>query len=914
MTTKNNFEYLGAKFYKCALQVNPWAYSQRHHKANQECSGEEEYNTDILNQCQKNKIKVVGLADHNDVNSSAELRKLLENNDITVFPGFEIESSEGIHMVCLYHEKTQLNDLQHYLRELLSNNSEKLQSNHNIASSMSCHDIASKVLNKQKGFWYAAHMTGKNGILRLARGGNNHKELWQNSLLLIAGQIPGTVADMDIPQDGKNKTAEYKKIIENKNPDYKRDRAIVIINAKDVSVPSMLEEKSASVQIKMTTPGMESFLDAFYDPKSRVRLNYDMKESHHSKILSISWEGGSFFKETNLTFSENLNAVIGGHGAGKSTLLESIRYALNMPPKQNEVKKKYERLCDSNLHGAKVTIKIWSAAQLGNIFTISRRFGMSPEVVKDDTGEVTPFLPTDILPKIEIYSQSEILRIAEDEQAQYHLLDRFLPDQNDYHSKINELKKRLAENREKLMKITTKKDILESELNQLAALKEKIKVYKKIGIEEKLKKLEVLDKEKIITGGVDKQIQEVAEWVNNYDDIFDMNFISANTIKDLPNEGFIQSMSTALQKLQQTCDSSLLKIKENISLCREEVNESKVAIQKQHNMATDEVQSALAKLQSHAGRDGREISGEAKKLVTRISIIENKKPEVKSITTLVEKIKQERRNILKEYTDTAYDNTQKLKYAIEKINNGDLNGKVKINLVDAHEKSALKDFLMTIENIGKHAIKWVDHSKSVFPTELASIIKKKGKEGLLERYKAFGLTDNSAEKIATACHEGSEMLLKLEEVEITDKIDIQLNTAHDKEQPNYHSLEGLSTGQQCTAILNIILLENKDPLIMDQPEDNLDNSFIAERIVKDLRNCKDNRQFIFATHNANIPIFGDAELILVIESDTTKEKILKERIGSVDKPAVREAAARILDGGREAFYMRQHKYGFDHDD
>ena len=914
MTTKNNLEYLGAKFYKCALQVNPWAYTQRHPKGNQECQYEEQYNTNILDQCQKNKIKVVGLADHNDVNSSAELRKLLEHNDITVFPGFEVESSEGIHMVCLYHEKTRLNDLEHYLRELLSSNYGKSQSNHNIASSRSCHDIADKILNKQKGFWYAAHMTGKNGILRLTGSGNNHKELWKKSHLVIAGQIPGTLEDMEVSQDGKSKTTDYKKIIENKNPDYKRDRMIVIINAKDVSVPSMLEDKSASVQIKMTTPGMESFLDAFYDPKSRVRLNYHMKESHHSKILSISWEGESFFEETNLTFSENLNAVIGGHGAGKSTLLESIRYVLNMPPKQNEVKKKYERLCDSNLHGAKVTIKIKSAAQLGNIFTVSRRFGMSPEVVKDDTGEVTPFLPTDILPKIEIYSQSEILRIAEDEHAQYHLLDRFLPDQSGHHSKINELKKRLAENREKLVKITEEKDILESELNQLPALKEEIKVYKKIGIEEKLKKLEVLGKEKIIIGGVDKQIQEVTELVGNYDDIFDMNFISANTIKDLPNEDLIQSMSNALQKLQQTCDSNLSKIKESISLCREEVNKSKVAIQQQHNMATDEVQNALAKLQSHAGRDGREISGEAKKLVSRISIIEDKKPQLKSITNLIEKIKQERRNILKEYTDAAYDNTRKLNYAINKINNGDLNGKVKINLIDACEKSALKFFLMTIEGIGEHAIKWVDNSKNVFPTELASIIKEKGKEGLLERYKTSGLTDGSAEKIATACCEGSEALLKLEEVEITDKIDIQLNTAHDKEQPNYHSLQGLSTGQQCTAILNIILLENKDPLIMDQPEDNLDNSFIAERIVKDLRNCKDNRQFIFATHNANIPIFGDAELILVIESDADKEKILKEKIGSVDKPAVREAAARILDGGREAFYMRQHKYGFDHDD
>jgi ABC-type lipoprotein export system ATPase subunit len=57
----------------------------------------------------------------------------------------------------------------------------------------------------------------------------------------------------------------------------------------------------------------------------------------------------------------------------------------------------------------------------------------------------------------------------------------------------------------------------------------------------------------------------------------------------------------------------------------------------------------------------------------------------------------------------------------------------------------------------------------------------------------------------------------------------------------------------------MLLLDNSDPLLMDQPEDNLDNAFIAEWIVTELRNAKSSRQFLFATHNANIPVFGDAE-------------------------------------------------------
>ena len=116
---ETNPEYLGARFYKCALQVNPWAYTQRHQKPSQNCKDEDDYNAKILAQCQENKIRVVGLADHNNVESSNNLRAILENGGITVFPGFEIESSGGIHMVCLYSEDTSEDDLKHYLATLL---------------------------------------------------------------------------------------------------------------------------------------------------------------------------------------------------------------------------------------------------------------------------------------------------------------------------------------------------------------------------------------------------------------------------------------------------------------------------------------------------------------------------------------------------------------------------------------------------------------------------------------------------------------------------------------------------------------------------------------------------------------------------------------------------------------------------
>jgi ABC-type lipoprotein export system ATPase subunit len=124
---------------------------------------------------------------------------------------------------------------------------------------------------------------------------------------------------------------------------------------------------------------------------------------------------------------------------------------------------------------------------------------------------------------------------------------------------------------------------------------------------------------------------------------------------------------------------------------------------------------------------------------------------------------------------------------------------------------------------------------------------------------------------------------------------------------NYREVSKLSTGQQCTAILHLSLLDSPDPLIIDQPEDNLDNAFIADHIVNELRMSKTKRQFVFATHNANIPVFGDAEWIGVLHEEEGRSKLLAS--GSIDAPDVKEFAANILEGGREAFNHRREKYG-----
>jgi hypothetical protein len=99
-------------------------------------------------------------------------------------------------------------------------------------------------------------------------------------------------------------------------------------------------------------------------------------------------------------------------------------------------------------------------------------------------------------------------------------------------------------------------------------------------------------------------------------------------------------------------------------------------------------------------------------------------------------------------------------------------------------------------------------------------------------------------------------------------------------------------------------------LIIDQPEDNLDNAFIAENIVSELRRQKEARQFIFSTHNANIPVFGDAEWIGVMEIENGESVLKDENIGSIDNENLRPKIENILEGGKYAFETRRLKYNY----
>lgn len=175
----------------------------------------------------------------------------------------------------------------------------------------------------------------------------------------------------------------------------------------------------------------------------------------------------------------------------------------------------------------------------------------------------------------------------------------------------------------------------------------------------------------------------------------------------------------------------------------------------------------------------------------------------------------------------------------------------------------------------------------------------------------FGVPSSQADRLAQAA---PEVLMKIEELDLPPTTSIESNLAPESWAPMWTPLEHLSTSQKATAVLLLLLLESDAPLVVDQPEDALDNRFITEGVVPKLREEKRRRQFVFATHNANLPVLGDAELIVGLqpsgEAAQGHAEIPSAYIGSIDARSVREFVGEVLEGGKEAFEMRRLKYGF----
>ena len=884
--------YTKAEFWKCALQVNPATYSAEFRKTVLAPTPPEvdEYNKALLQIALEHNIKVLGIADHGNVDSIEAIRNVMTPHGIIVFPGFEITTTEKMHFVCLFAEETTTDELHRYLGSLgLTKPEEKVW-----PSNLSGLQLLQKV-EELGGFAYAAHCTDENGILK-----QKCHHVWLNPLLKAA-QIPATLDSL------KNDAGNgYRQILLNKEPAYKRERPVALINAKDVEKPEDLALPTASCLIRMTTPCFLSFKEAFQDPESRVRLNSEVAEQYYSYLERVHVTGG-YLNGLDIVFSKHLNAVIGGRGTGKSTLLECIRYVLEMQPIGKEAKEQHQKIIKENLGKEKalVELTIRSSHMHGKQFTLARRYGEST-LVKDEEGTPSHFTPLDLLPNIEIYGQNEIFEIAKNTETQRQLLHRFLEDKHTAHEKyIYEVGQKLAENRRSILETIKRTASIEDKVALLPKLEEQVVQFKSLGIEDKLKIVPLLETEKNLLLRAQKEGPRLEQSLQAVqDNLPDTAFLSEAALEKLPHVEILRKMRTVLDALHHETKLILQNWKEQYSLFA--VNFTDLERELQDLMQTDEMalEEIFKNLPACEGKSGKAIGLEFQKLVKDIETIRPQKTTLEHQHTLLQELRRQRATMLGDLSRNQAIRSAGFSEKLKTLNKK-LEGKLRLTLATEADRSPIIEFISQcgLKDVGSKRLDWIKTADDFSPVKLAQVIHK-GSEALQKEQ--WGMTPFVADALVKL---NEEQTLLLEEIILDDTVAIELNTAHEG-APYFKVLTNLSTGQQCTAILHLLLLQNLDPLVMDQPEDNLDNAFIAERIVRELRNAKIARQFLFATHNANIPVFGDAEWIGVLTASEDRAAMPPDAQGAIDSPHVKAQAAEILEGGQTAFNQRKDKYGF----
>lgn len=314
------------------------------------------------------------------------------------------------------------------------------------------------------------------------------------------------------------------------------------------------------------------------------------------------------------------------------------------------------------------------------------------------------------------------------------------------------------------------------------------------------------------------------------------------------------------------------------------------------NNKESEFSKLISKIEGIQDKTNIEVVEEYRNLV---SIVESSRPNKEKEEILLSRkteLLENRKSILEKCKEANSNYARDLEKKVAKINKNKFDNKIKVTAFPIQNKEKLITKLKKIEGIGDKSITGISEFDGFDCITFIENIKKRPTE-LSEIY---SITSNTASKILTM---DENSLYEIEEMQLDDITEVSLNV-----NGTFKNMRNLSKGQQCTALLNVLLVENTDPLIIDQPEDNLDNSYIAESFVDSIRKFKSDRQYIFATHNANIPVFGDAELIVTLNEEDGKGKIIDNGIGSIDSNNVKQHVIKLLEGGKEAFEIREKKY------
>ena len=874
-----------SQWVRCALQVNPYAYGVRH-GVKTDFTDEASYNTALVRALDHAGVELIAVTDHFRVADSATLLAATREAGIVALPAFEASTVEGLHFLVIFDEAATLGDVERCIGKC-DVKDVGTPSPHSGISALDLLDLCAEL----RAACIAAHVTQDNGLLKHATG-QARLAIWQAANLLAVA-IPGAIKD--VPE-------KHRMILTNSDSNYARPQLPAIINAGDISSPAAVGNAGTSCRLRMSSPSQAALRHALLDAQSRVRLDSDPPRPPRPSLVAVHWDGGLLDGET-IPLAEELNVLIGAPGAGKSTVLESLRAAFELKPSSPRALEDHEGILEKVLrNGTTISVVIDHPLPTPMRYIIERRLPNPASVRIADDWKVSDRSVTDLAPIPEIYGQHEIADLAADAARRTELLHRFVGHKAARETDRDSVVARLEQSRSRTDVAASAVEDLTAKLSLLPGAKERLELFEEARVDERLAEQVLLDREKRV---IDDARDALAALREGVDEFVDGIPVAASQLDDRvqqsPVAAELQKVLDAVRVPLDLAGAQAQAVRDALSIAEAAVDEVFVKWKGRRADADKALQDVKSQLEAES--IDAEVYRQVRQRVDQLTAL---KPKLDTTTAGYAKIIDARHSLLVDREELEARMLADLRKAASRVS-GLLAPAVRIE-VDAkvdHERVATS--LRQAGGRLNEALTIFQHDAGFSPRALVETARQ-GQPALEARW---GLPAQQAAKIAALPR---PMLLELEEMPLKLSTAIQLNTAPEGDSATWTPIEQLSKGQQAIAVLLLLLLDSDAPLIVDQPEDDLDNRFISSRVVPAVREAKHRRQFVFSTHNANVPVLADAELVVglsVRDGDQRHSEVRQEHLGAVDSRTVRALIEQRLEGGRDAFEARRRRYRLD---
>lgn len=874
----------GATWWRCALQVAPFQYLATNNQQDKYGS-ETAYNSALIEALTTTGIQAVGFADHWRVRSCEVLQEAVTHTGIVALPGFEATTKDGLHVLVHFDPQTEFAEIERRINECGVDATTGTSDAGNL--------FFEDMLDRATGWGAvctAAHVTMDAGLLKSSPAGRRRQEMWAcDHLHAVALSVPVP------PQE--------RQILKNTDPQYRREHPPAVIYAADVAGGDDAAKECAATWLKMASPTAKGIDLAYRSPDTRVSTT-DPRRDAHLTIQSIRWTGG-FLDDVNLAFNPDLNVLIGGRGTGKSTVVESVRAALGQKPLTAGARAHHEEMISESHvlgRGTKIELVLGCVSPRPHQIRVERLLPSPPLLYDTSTGERVARTTEEVAAGLDVYGQRELAEVADDGELRTSLLRRFLPQRPDV-ADVTRLAQDVEATRAEIIDTVSELQELDQELSALPGLEERLRMFREAGVAAQLDAQARHQTEGTLVDTAQSRAMSALQELDELDPRawFEDTFLDNHDESKVGDPTTVERIRSAFDQAELATAHALASAEDALRELSQKLEDVNVGWQAR----TVDIETAFNRIQRELETKGANAA-EYLSVLRRTEDLRLKRPKRERLVERLAAARRRREDVLIELENAEAEEVRRLQRVAQRVSSR-LDGLVRVTVTAPDDRSSVVAHLRGA--VGGRLDKveaWIG-SWSEFTVRTLAELARSGIENFAS---VSGVPLDQAQRLTAA---DERVWLEVEEIQLTPSTEIELNVSS-SDAAVWRTLTRLSTGQKATALLLLLLLEEKGPLVIDQPEDDLDNQFIFAGVVPRLRALKGTRQLIFSTHNANIPVLGDADLIaaMTVEHEATgpSGRSLEENRGSIDEPPVRELVEELLEGGREAFEIRRYRYGF----